>query len=89
MFRFDSKKKEFHILTPEPIEILDQVNLLVKGKLDLPKELFFEQDSDTFSPYVNYSSNKQAHTHINDLDLVGHEPLQRKYLIHQPKPGSK
>ena len=75
-------------MTPEPIDILNQVNLLVKSKLDLPKELLFEQDSETVSPYLNYLSNSQYNTN-NDQNLVGHEPFQRKYLIHQPKPGSK
>jgi hypothetical protein len=67
--------KEFHILTPEPIEVLNQVNILVKGMLNLPMEFFYEQDSETPCPYMSYSNNSK--------DLLSNEPVQRKYLIHQ------
>ena len=78
--------KEFYILTPEPIEILDKVNLLVKGMLNLPLEFFFEQDYDTYCPYMSFSDNIRP-TGNSSVNTAGVEPLQRKYLIHQQQQG--
>ncbi|CAF0868791.1 unnamed protein product [Brachionus calyciflorus] len=72
--------KEFYILTPEPIEILNQVNLLCKGMLNLPMEFFCEQESMTPSPYMSIACSNQNRT---SFDQISNEPLQRKYLIHQ------
>lgn len=72
--------KEFYILTPESIQTLESVNLLVNGMLNLPQEFFFEQDAETRSPYVSYSNN--LHPGLNQ-NPIGHEPFQRKYLVHQ------
>ena len=76
--------KEFYILTPDSIENLNQVNLLVKGMLNTPLEFFFEQDSETPCPYLSFSDNlqHQKETDIN-LNAVCNKPAQRKYLIHQ------
>jgi hypothetical protein len=75
--------KEFYILTPEPLATLEQVNLLVNGMLNLPNEIFFEQDSETSCPYMNYENCQTSN------DQVGQEPFQRKYLIHQQQPTLK
>lgn len=71
--------KEFYILTPERPQDLENVNLLVKGMLNLPHEFFYEQDIETSSPYMILSDNLQ-HQKEN---LIGNAPVQRKYLIHQ------
>lgn len=78
--------KEFYILTPEPIQTLENVNLLVNGMLNLPNEFFYEQDNQTRSPYITYSANLQQNQNQNS---IGHEPFQRKYLIHQNQTNSK
>lgn len=69
--------KEFYVLTPEPIEVLNQVNVMAKGMLNLPLEFFYEQDYQTPCPYMAFP-NVEAHQ-----DLISIEPAQRKYLIHQ------
>ncbi len=71
--------KEFYILTPEPVKNLEKVNLLVKGMLNLPLEFFYEQDSETSCPYMSLADNLQ----MKKENLIGNEPIQRKYLIHQ------
>lgn len=71
--------KEFYILTPEPPRNLGTVNLLVKGMLNLPHEFFYEQDSETSSPYMSLSDNLQKQKE----NMIGTAPVQRKYLIHQ------
>ena len=68
--------KEFYIITPEPCEKLNQVNLLVKGMINVPVEFFYEQDSETPCPYVAFVDN-------NSNNAVASEPIKRKYLIHQ------
>jgi hypothetical protein len=70
--------KEFYILTPESTDVLNNVNTLTKGMLNLPTELFFEQDSETPCPYMNYANNS------NDV-LSNSDVAERKYLIHQSK----
>ena len=75
--------KEIYVLTPEPIEVLNQVNLLSKGMLNLPLEFFYEQDSDTPCPYMSFSDNLQQQQQVNNLAAISNEPAQRKYLIHQ------
>jgi len=75
--------KEFYILTPDSVEILNQVNLLVKGMLNVPTEFFFEQDSENPSPYVALSDNMNQKEAEIDLNAVCSKPIQRKYLIHQ------
>jgi uncharacterized protein YueI len=72
--------KEFYVLTPESVENLNKVNLLVKGMLNCPTEFFFEQDSENPSPYVALSDQKETDI---DLNAVCNKPIQRKYLIHQ------
>ena len=75
--------KEFYLLTPEPLENLNLVNLLVKGMLNTPTEFFFEQDSETPSPYLTLSDNMQKEKEAEiDLNAVCSKPIQRKYLIH-------
>ena len=74
--------REFYILTPEPSKELEKVNLLVKGMLNMPLEFFYEQDSDTSCPYMSLSDNLQTHKE----NLIGNEPVQRKYLIHKKFP---
>lgn len=73
--------KEFYVLTPEPIETLNQVNLLAKGMLNLPLEFFYEQDSETSCPYMTFSNipNKIQNQNQNP---ISNEPAQRKYVIH-------
>lgn len=68
--------KEFYILTPENPQFLDKVNLLVKGMLNLPYEFFFEQDSTC--PYMSKSDFLKNQKE----NIVGTEPVQRKYLVH-------
>lgn len=72
--------REFYVLTPEPLEVLNQVNVMVKGMLNLPLEFFYEQDYQTSCPYMTFS-NASAST--NKKDLLSNEPAQRKYLVHQ------
>ena len=79
--------KELYVLTPEPIEVLNKVNILCKGMLNIPLEMFYEQNLETPSPYVTYSE----HMNINrgqkgDLGAIAKSTLQRKYLIHQNQP---
>ena len=74
--------KEFYILTPEAIQTLENINLLVNGMLTLPNEFFFEQDSETSCPYMTYSNNLQENMSNQNF---GQEPFLRKYLIHQTK----
>ena len=81
------ESKEFFILTPEPIEVLNEVNLLVKGVLNSPVEFFFQQDSETPCPYMSFAGNnhnqqKPSSSQSNQLSNIGAEPVQRKYLIH-------
>lgn len=71
--------KEFYILTPEDPKNLQKVNLIVKGMLNLPYEFFYQQDSETSSPYMSLSDNLQQQKE----NLIGSAPVQRKYLIHQ------
>ncbi len=71
--------KEFYILTPENPQFLDKVNLLVKGMLNLPYEFFYEQDSETNCPYISISDELKNQKE----NIVGNEPVQRKYLVHQ------
>lgn len=68
--------REFYILTPENPQFLEKVNLLVKGMLSLPYEFFYEQDAETNCPYMSISDSNQE-------NIVGNEPVQRKYLVHQ------
>ena len=79
--------KEFYILTPDSIENLNQVNLLVKGMLNTPMEFFYEQDSETPCPYLSFSDTLQQQQNPQkaeyDLNSVCNKPAQRKYLIHQ------
>jgi hypothetical protein len=77
--------KEFYILTPEQPINLANVNLLVKGQLNLPNEFFYEQDSETFSPYMSLSDNLQKQKE----NMVGNAPVHRRYLIHQPNSQNK
>lgn len=77
--------KEFYILTPEPPKNLGAVNLLVKGMLNLPHEFFYEQDSETSSPYMSLSDNLQKQKE----NMIGNAPVQRKYLIHQANNQNK
>ena len=44
----------------------------------MPVEFFYEQDSETASPYVAFVDNNR-----NNSYAVASEPIQRKYLIHQ------
>lgn len=73
--------KEFYILTVESVEKLDQVNLLVKGMLNLPVEFFYEQDSATPTPYVTYVDSLNEKNNSNSKPTT--QPIQRKYLVHQ------
>lgn len=77
--------KEFYILTPEPQNVLSQVNLLVKGMLNIPLELFYEQDTQTQTPYMSISNTIQSYPNKPSKNSVpiSNEPLNRKYLIHQ------
>ena len=63
--------REFFVLTPEPVEVLNQVNVLVKGMVNLPLEFFYEQDYQTTCPYMTFATSSSA------------QPAQRKYLVHQ------
>lgn len=63
--------REFFVLTPEPVEVLNQVNLMVKGMLTLPLEFFYEQDYQTSCPYMTFATSSSA------------QPAERKYLVHQ------
>jgi polynucleotide 5'-hydroxyl-kinase GRC3/NOL9 len=78
---------EFYILTPDSIENLNQVNLLVKGMLNTPTEFFFEQDSESPCPYLSLSDSMQSGNKHEpngiDLNAACGKPIQRKYLIHQ------
>lgn len=73
------ESKEFYILTPEPLDVLNEVNLLCKGMLNLPLEFFYEQDCTAPCPYLTLAN--QLHT--SNSNQLSNEPIQRKYLIHQ------
>lgn len=76
------ESKEFYVLTPEPIQVLEQVNLLTKGMLNLPLEFFYEQDAETCCPYMSLSDTVKSENR-SAANLIGGNPIQRKYLIHQ------
>lgn len=71
--------KEFYIITPEPQEKLNIVNLLVKGMLNVPLEFYYDHDNTTSSPYVTFADN------LNNANsnVIASEPYQRKFLVHQ------
>jgi hypothetical protein len=94
------ESKQFYILTPEPMEVLNKCNLLVKGMLSLPLEFFYEQDIETPCPYVKYldpaqqlktnsdtpNENEIENEHQMMMTMMcTSQPAQRKYLIHQQK----
>jgi hypothetical protein len=81
----DMDRKEFHLLTPEPIHKLNNVNLLVKGMQSLPLEFFYEQDIETQAPYMSYSGkpmNQSQQKYQKNDKTIGTEPIRRKYRIH-------
>lgn len=79
---------EFYVLTPEPIEKLNQVNLLIKGILNIPVEFFYEQDAETPCPYVTFADNLNINSK-NKTDVVAGEPIQRKFLMHHSTQSKK
>lgn len=93
--------KEFYVLTPEPVDKLECVNLLVKGILNIPLEFYFEQDSEATTAYVSYKSplspsssatavtKTGANRHYSQQKVIGAQPVERKYLIHQNNNQSK
>jgi len=48
----DVEKREFHIITPIPYELLKNVNVLVKGNIDLPTDLISRRGI-TEGPYLS------------------------------------
>lgn len=65
--------REFYVLTPEPLDVLEQVNVMAKGMLPLPLEFFYEQDYQTSCPYMTFTTSSTSPA----------QPAQRKYLVHQ------
>jgi polynucleotide 5'-hydroxyl-kinase GRC3/NOL9 len=68
----DAKSKVLYIISPLPFEIIKQVNILVKGVLEIPLGMLSEE------PHVPYSSASHSDSVLGQASLCNRPNLKRK-----------